>query len=211
MPMRSKTLNRREFNRQSMAAVGGASGGAFLGACERTGGGRDGADPSPVGQESQLNTSQAEGEGGTRTFIPSRDREGYYPPPESKGGWRLIKDTDQVKDLTGMDADKLDFHFKSQAWHYGGAQWSAVVIRHGYVAREFYSFNIPIPNRFNIWSGTKSFTGTAWGLLLDASRQNKLPNSQQVDLDSPAYSFIPEGYPLTDPRKSRSPFDTCSA
>ena len=44
--------------------------------------------------------------------------------------------------------------------------WSVVIIRHGYVAREFYTFNIPIPNRFNIWSGTKSFTGTAWGLLL---------------------------------------------
>ena len=203
--MESRKLNRREFNKQSMAALGGALSGAFLGACESTGGGRDGTDPSLMLQEPQLNTSTGEYTGGssTETFIPSRDREGYYPPPESKGGWRLIKDTDQIKDLTGMDVDKLDFHFKSQAFHYGGAQWSAVIIRHGYVAREFYSFNIPIPNRFNIWSGTKSFTGTAWGLLLDASRQNKLPNGQQVDLDSPAYSFIPEGYPLTDPRKEQ--------
>ena len=117
------------------------------------------------------NTSPAEEEGGTQTFIPSRDREGYYPPPESKGGWRIIRDKNRVKNLAGMDVDKLDFHFKSQEYHYGGAQWSAVIIRHGYVAREFYSFNIPIPTRFNIWSGTKSFTGTAWGLLLDSSRQ----------------------------------------
>ena len=90
-----------------------------------------------------MDTSQGAGESSTEISVPSRE-EGYYPPPESKGGWRLIKDLNQVKDLAGMDPEKLDFLFKSQAFHYGGAQWSAVIIRHGYVAREFYSFNIPI-------------------------------------------------------------------
>jgi CubicO group peptidase (beta-lactamase class C family) len=136
-------------------------------------------------------------------LIPSRDVEGYYPPPESKGGWRFIEDKNQVRDLAGMDLEKIDFLLQGQAFHYGGDQWSIVIIRHGYLVREFYTFNIPIPTRFNIWSGTKSFTGTAWGLLLEASRQNELPNEQQVDLDSLAYPFIPEGYPLTDPRKER--------
>ena len=188
-----------------MAALGGALTGAFPGACESMGGGLDGADLSLMLQEPQLHTSKGKGVGGSSTgmLIPSRDRERYYPPPESKGGWRTIEDPDQVRDLTKMDPEKLDFLFKSQVFHFGGAQWSVVIIRHGYVAREFYTFNIPIPNRFNIWSGTKSFTGTAWGLLLEASRQKKLPNGQKVDLDSPAYPFIPEGYPLTDPRKER--------
>ncbi|GAG45605.1 unnamed protein product, partial [marine sediment metagenome] len=53
------------------------------------------------------------------------------------------------------------------------------------------------------FSATKSFTGTAWGLLLHDSREGRLPGGQSVGLDSPAYSFIPEGYPLTDPRKER--------
>jgi len=78
---------------------------------------------------------------------------------------------------------------------YGGDSWSIVIIRHGYLVREHYTFNVLIPTRFDIWSGTKSFTGTAWGLLLD--------DSQQVDLDSPAYPYIPEGYPLSDSRKER--------
>ena len=136
-------------------------------------------------------------------LIPSRDVDGYYPPPESKGEWRFIAESDQVRDLAGMDADKLDLILQSQAFHYGGDQWSVVIIRHGYLVREFHTFNIPIPTRFNIWSGTKSFTGTAWGLLLEASRQNELPSARKVVLDSPAYPFIPDGYPLTDSRKEQ--------
>ena len=45
--MESKKLNRREFNKQSIAAVGGALGGAFLGACERTGAVAMGLIPAP--------------------------------------------------------------------------------------------------------------------------------------------------------------------
>lgn len=136
-------------------------------------------------------------------FIPSRDVDRYYPPPESKGEWRFIEDPDKVRDVAGMDPDKLDLVLQSQAFHYGGDQWSVVIIRHGYLVREFHTFNIPIPTRFNIWSGTKSFTGTAWGLLLEASHQNELPNGRKVELDSPAYPFIPDGYPLSDSRKEQ--------
>ncbi len=136
-------------------------------------------------------------------LIPSRDVDRYYPPPESSGEWRFIEDSDQVRTLAGMDPEKLDLVLQSQAFHYGGDQWSIVIVRHGYLVREFHTFNIPIPTRFNIWSGTKSFTGTAWGLLLEASRQNKLANGRKVDLDSPAYPFIPDGYPLTDSRKEQ--------
>ncbi len=86
---------------------------------------------------------------------------------------------------------------------YGGESWSIVIIRHGHLVREFYTFNVLIPTRFDIWSGTKSFTGTAWGLLLDESRRGALPKGQTVDLDSPAYAFLPEGHPLSDARKER--------
>lgn len=139
--------------------------------------------------------------GGSGLLIPSRDVDRYYPPPESMGEWRYAEDDDQVRDVTGMDPDKLDLVLQSQAFHYGGDQWSVVIIRHGYLVREYHTFNIPIPTRFNIWSGTKSFTGTAWGLLLEVSRRNELPKGGKVELDSPAYPFIPDGYPLTDSRK----------
>ena len=136
-------------------------------------------------------------------LIPSRDTEGYYPPPESEGGWRCIEAQEEIRTLAGMDPQKLELVRQEQEFLYGGDSWGIVIIRHGYLVREFYTFNVLVPTRFDIWSGTKSFTGTAWGLLLEDSRQNRLPEGQHVHLDSPAYSFIPQGYPLTDPCKER--------
>jgi CubicO group peptidase (beta-lactamase class C family) len=114
-----------------------------------------------------------------------------------------LSDVDEIRDLAGMDASKLDLVGQRQGWLCGGHSWAIVVIRHGYLVREFYTRVVLVPTRFDIWSGTKSFTGTAWGLLLEDSRKGKLPQGQQVGLDSPAYGFIPEGHPLTDPRKKR--------
>jgi len=131
------------------------------------------------------------------------ETETYYPPPEKRGGWRWLKEPEEVRSLAGMDPEKLDLVRQRQEFSWGGDSWGIVIIRHGYLVREFYTFNVLIPTRFDIWSGTKSFTGTAWGLLLEDSRQNRLPGGQQVDLDSPAYAFIPEGHPLSDPRKER--------
>lgn len=136
--------------------------------------------------------------------ISFSEAETYYPPPESKGGWRWIKEPEEVRSLAGMDPERFDLVRQLQEFLYGGDSWSIVIIRHGYLVREFYTFNVLIPTRFDIWSGTKSFTGTAWGLLLEDSRQNRLPHGQQIDLDSPAYSYIPEGYPLTIPVKNAS-------
>jgi CubicO group peptidase (beta-lactamase class C family) len=88
---------------------------------------------------------------------------------------------------------------KWQEWRHGGDSWGVVIIRHGHLVREHYTFNVLIPTRFDVWSCTKTFTGTAWGLLLDEGRQGKFA----VDLDSPVYDFIPEGRPLSDPAKAR--------
>jgi CubicO group peptidase (beta-lactamase class C family) len=131
------------------------------------------------------------------------ESECYYPPPESEGGWRALREPEQVRAVAGMDPEKLDLMRRGQELVYGGDSWGIAIVRRGYLVREFYTFNVLVPTRFDIWSGTKSFTGTAWGLLLEDSRQNRLPDGRRVELDSPAYPFIPEGYPLTDPRKER--------
>jgi len=139
-------------------------------------------------------------------LIPSRDTEGYYPPPESAGGWRWIEKPEDVRTLAGMDPHRLELVQQGQEFLYGGDSWGIVIIRRGYLVRELYTFNVLIPTRFDIWSGTKSFTGTAWGLLLEEGRHKRLPGGQHVTLDSPAYAFIPPGHPLTDPRKERITF-----
>jgi CubicO group peptidase (beta-lactamase class C family) len=127
----------------------------------------------------------------------------YYPPPESRGGWRCLVEAEQVRALAGMDPAKLEVMRQQQESLHGGDSWAIAVIRHGYLVREFLTFNVLVPTRFDIWSGTKSFTGTAWGLLLEDSRQGSLPEGRHIDLDTPAYPLISEGYPLTDPRKER--------
>lgn len=127
----------------------------------------------------------------------------YYPAPESKGGWRYLMKNEQIMTMGGMDAHRLGLLFDGQSLVHGGDSWSAVVIRNGYMVKEFHTFNVLNHTRFDIWSGTKSFTGTAWGLLLNDSRNGRLPKGRQVDLESPAYGFIPEGFPLTDPLKEK--------
>src|SRR6266516_6962868 len=145
-------------------------------------------------------TRRAMAHGGSRAMPDRREaaRE-YYPPPESRGGWRCLTDPDEIRARAGLDSHTLDLAQQAQEFLHGGDSWSIVIIRHGYLVRECYTFNVLIPTRFDIWSGTKSFTGTAWGLLLEDSRQQRLPHRQQVDLDSPAYAYIPDGHPLSDP------------
>lgn len=127
----------------------------------------------------------------------------YFPPPEAQGGWRYLKTPAEVHTLAQMDPNKLNDLRQFHEYLYGGASWGIVIIRHGYLVREFYTFNVVAPTRFDVWSCTKTLTGTAWGLLLEESRQGKLPNQPLVTLDSPAYAYIPDGYPLTDERKAQ--------
>jgi CubicO group peptidase (beta-lactamase class C family) len=125
----------------------------------------------------------------------------HFPLPESQGGWRRLAGPAEVRTRAGLDPDKLDLVLELQELLHGGDSWSIVVVRHGYLACERHTFNVLSHTRFDIWSGTKSFTGTAWGLLLEDSRAGRLPMGQQVSLDSPAYPLIPNGQPLSDPRK----------
>ncbi|HEX2324622.1 MAG TPA: serine hydrolase, partial [Chloroflexota bacterium] len=45
-----------------------------------------------------------------------------------------------------------------------------------------------------IWSATKSVTGSAYGILFD--------ERPDLGLETRVYEHLPEGHPLTDPRKA---------
>jgi CubicO group peptidase (beta-lactamase class C family) len=77
-----------------------------------------------------------------------------------------------------------------------------VVIRRGHLVAEWYENGARPDTTFNIYSCSKSFTGTAYGILFDDQRRAGPVDGQAVDLDSPAYAYIPAGHPLTDPRKA---------
>lgn len=128
----------------------------------------------------------------------------YVPPPESEGGWRhLADDDDAVRELAGMDPAVLALLEREHELLAGDSSYGIVIIRHGHLVRECYSFNVLTTTRFDTWSCTKSVTSTAWGLALEDSRRGLLPDGRTVGLETPIYELIPEGHPLTDPRKAQ--------
>ena len=138
-----------------------------------------------------------------RSAANSDQAEVYYPPSESAGGWRRCRNDEEVLRLGGMDPKQLARVGTMHLTFFGGP-WQLLVIRHGYLVKEWMGGNAMPQTTFDLWSGTKSATGIAYGLLFDDSRNHRLPKDAQIDLDSPAYSFIPEGYPLTIRPKRRS-------
>lgn len=128
--------------------------------------------------------------------------ETYYPPSESGGGWRRCGSDDEVRNNAGMDPQRLRLIEMGQSQLYGGP-WAIVIVRKGYVVAEWFGVPAMPATTFDVWSATKSATGIAVGMMLDDSRNHRLPGNVTIDLDSPVYDFIPEGHPLTDPRKEK--------
>ncbi len=126
--------------------------------------------------------------------------EPYYPLPESQGGWRVATDARQARALTGIDTAALA---PARAWNAAfGVPSSVVIIRRGYLVAEWHEQGSDPATQFNIYSCSKSFTGTAYGIVFEDARQGK-PGIPPVGLETPAYAFVPEGKPLSDPRKER--------
>ena len=96
----------------------------------------------------------------------------HYPESESSGsGWNRLSSDNALADKAGIDIKGLDQHFELQDFLFGGQNFSAVIVRHGQIVYEHASFMGLATSRFDIWSCTKSVTGTAWGMLLDDTEE----------------------------------------
>ena len=137
-------------------------------------------------------------------FTPTifADNDTYAPPPESAGGWRRCKTPEEVRSLGGIDTDKLEILRQAQIALFAGP-WQIVIIHHGYLVAEWYGLPAMPTTTFDGWSSTKSSTGIAYGLLLEDSRNHKLPHDAQITLDTPIYDYVPEAFPLSDPEKKK--------
>src|SRR5262249_10861777 len=95
----------------------------------------------------------------------------YFPPPETKGGWRSLllksgapdaKQKEEILVLTGVDYDKL-----ATAWELNAAAEGAtglLIIRRGYIVGEWYK-DCDKDKTFNIYSSSKAYTSVAYGLI----------------------------------------------
>lgn len=134
----------------------------------------------------------------------------YFPPPEDKGGWRsLLPETGEpdaaqkakIRETAGMDWDKLKLAWEHNAEAPGGT--GMLVIRRGQVVGEWYRGGDQ-KSTYNIYSSSKSYTSTAFGLILADFGNKPLPGGKELSLDTKVCNadWIPESLPLSDPRKS---------
>jgi CubicO group peptidase (beta-lactamase class C family) len=133
-----------------------------------------------------------------------------FPPPESKGGWHSLlpdkgdpgaEQKQAIHDRAGVDWDRL-----AEAWGYNAAAGGAtglLVIRHGQVVGEWYK-DCDRETAFNIYSSSKAYTSTAFGLLLADSEAGKLPEGKKLTLDTKVCNetWLREALPLPDERKA---------
>jgi CubicO group peptidase (beta-lactamase class C family) len=138
----------------------------------------------------------------------------YFPPPESQGGWRSLlpeqgeptpEQKARIRSVGGVDWDKL-----KEAWEYNaaagektGLKTALLVIRRGRVVGEWYQEG-GRAKTFNIYSSSKAYTSTAYGLLLADSEAGKLSGGRHLTLDTKVCNpdWLPEALPLPDPRKA---------
>lgn len=128
--------------------------------------------------------------------------ETYFPPPESRAGWRTLVSANalptseqkaRIRELAGLDWDRLH-----EAWKYCesfGGPSSVVVIRHGWLAGEWFNYTNPR----GIASCTKSLTALSTAKLCELSAAGKF--EKQIDFDSPAWKFLPASWSEQDARR----------
>src|SRR6516225_7206485 len=124
---------------------------------------------------------------------------GYFPPPESMGGWRKLEKGEEIRRQAGMDPDKLnelrDWLLKSDE-----RDFAAVVIRNGFIVLEVERGNSSKTDSRRVASVSKAICATVLAIASEESRQGRTP--RKMTFDDPAFDFIPWARPLSDPRKA---------
>src|SRR5579862_9037551 len=95
------------------------------------------------------------------TFARASD---YFPPPDSRGGWRTLKDAASIRRLAGMDLPKLELAYDfTQRCSQNGA---LLVVRHGYLVFERYYGRASRNCNPDMASTGKAYTSIACGIML---------------------------------------------
>jgi CubicO group peptidase (beta-lactamase class C family) len=121
----------------------------------------------------------------------------YFPPPDSKGGWRTLRDAPSIRKLAGMDLARLEraYNFTERCSQNGGL----LVVRHGYLVLERYYGRANRNANPDMASTGKAWTSIACGIMLQ-EKHDAIPDG----LDQKVFTekYLPEAFPLDDPRKA---------
>lgn len=124
----------------------------------------------------------------------------YFPPPESRGGWRKLDTESDIKELAGMDPAKLA---SLREWLHASDRrdFAAVVIRRGYVVLETERNSSSVEATGNVKSCAKAICATVAGIASERSRQGLTP--RKMTFEDAAFDFLPWAQPLSDARKRK--------
>ncbi len=122
----------------------------------------------------------------------------YFPPPDSAGGWRTLKDPAQIQATAGIDVKKLDeaFDYIQQTTPHGGL----LVVRHGHLIYERYFGRGHREALPELASCGKAFTSVAVGIML---REKAAQFPDGLDQKVFTAKYLPDTLPLDDPRKAQ--------
>ncbi len=127
-------------------------------------------------------------------------QEPYFPVPESQGGWRKLDKPEDIREIAGMDPEKLDA-LKTWLMQSDNRDFAAVVIRRGYIALEVERGNSAKTDARRVASVSKAVCATVLAIASEQSQQGRTP--RKMKFDDPAFDFIPWAQPLSDPRKAQ--------
>src|SRR5688572_14605779 len=124
----------------------------------------------------------------------------YFPPPESQGGWRTIDNSADVRRIGGMDPEKLQ-ELKQWLLKSDNRDFAAVVIRRGHIVLEVERRNSAATDARRVASVSKAVCATVLAIASEHSQSGKTPS--KMSFGDPAFDFIPQARPLSDPRKAK--------
>ncbi len=136
----------------------------------------------------------------TTPAAPKAAAQEYFPPPESRGGWRKLDEPDSIRRLAGMDPEKLEA-LRTWLRESDGRNFAAVVIRRGSIVMQEERGNSAITDSRRVASCSKAVCATVLAIASEQSQQGKTP--RRMSFDDRAFDFIPWAQPLSDPRKAR--------
>lgn len=159
-------------------------------------------DPAVYAKLKQLTSPAQDGEETALLTPVARlfEEEGYFPPPESEGGWRRLDKPNEIKRIASVGPDRLS-ELKDWLMASDKRDFAAAVIRKGHIVLEVERGNSATTDSRRVASVSKAICATVLAIASQRSQQGLTP--KKMTFDDPAFKFIPWAHPLSDPRKQK--------
>jgi CubicO group peptidase (beta-lactamase class C family) len=121
----------------------------------------------------------------------------YFPPPDSKGGWRILSSPVEIREKAGIALERIEKAY--QVCERGTPNGGLLVVRKGYLVFEKYFGKASRNANPDMASTGKAYTSIACGVMLHEFK-DRIPEGLETKVFTEKY--LPQALPLNDPRKA---------